>query len=141
MYISIPRLRQVGDTKKPRILHSGQYWQNVRRRAKEAKATHAESTAPPLGNGSRIFVPGRYQPYTSTLHPSSKLVTLATPTQLGSSEQTQVTKLAALRKKRHKAAAEARDARARKLKQEVEDADAALLARFRGKQTTTLKKR
>ncbi|KAJ7824887.1 hypothetical protein B0H14DRAFT_2596924 [Mycena olivaceomarginata] len=125
------------------------YWQDVRRRAKEAKAARTErearagSTAFPLGDGGHIFtfVPGRHQPYTSTLHPSGKLVTLATPIKPILSEQTQVAKLAALQKKRLKAAAEARAARARTLNQKVADADAALLARFQGKQMAPSKKR
>jgi hypothetical protein len=109
----------------PRIIHSGQYWQDVRRRTKEAKAARTErearagSTAFSLGDGGHIFtfVPGHHQPYTSTLHPSGKLVTLATPTKPVLSEQAQVAKLAALQKKRLKAAAEARAVRARKLNQ------------------------
>ncbi|KAJ7843568.1 hypothetical protein B0H14DRAFT_2585705 [Mycena olivaceomarginata] len=119
------------------ILHSGQYWQDIRRRAKETKAAHAErearapSIAPTLGDSGHVFtfVPGRRQPYTGLVQTSGKIVAVPNPKST-SQEQARVAQLAAKHKERRQAAEADRVARANRLQQQTKDADSALLARL-----------
>ncbi|KAJ7797238.1 hypothetical protein B0H14DRAFT_2619167 [Mycena olivaceomarginata] len=108
------------------ILHSGQYWQDIRRRAKETKAAHAErearapSIAPTLGDSGHVFtfVPGRRQPYTGLVQTSGKIVAVPNPKST-SQEQARVAQLAAKHKERRQAAEADRVARANRLQQEL----------------------
>ncbi|KAJ7833440.1 hypothetical protein B0H14DRAFT_3462722 [Mycena olivaceomarginata] len=120
----------------PKTLHSGQYWQDVRRcskMAKEANEARAARTAMPgildSSHGSHVFtfVPGRSQPYTSMLDSSGKLLPISGPSKPRSAEETQVARLAAQQKRLR-----AWTARTRQLQQESEAADAALLALLKG---------
>ncbi|KAJ7336148.1 hypothetical protein DFH08DRAFT_813392 [Mycena albidolilacea] len=128
------------------ILHSGQYWQDIRCRAKETKAPHAEwearapSIAPTLGDSGRVFtfVPGRRQPYTGLVQTSGKIMAVSNPKST-SQEQARVAQLAAKHKERRQAAEADRVARANRLQQvrahfsqQTKDADSALLARLNG---------
>ncbi|KAJ6448973.1 hypothetical protein C8R47DRAFT_1210028 [Mycena vitilis] len=108
------------------ILHSGQYWQDVRRRTKEARAARlerearAESFAPSLVDGTEVFtfVPGRAQPYTSVLHPSGRLLPVSGRAKSGMAavqESREVARLAAERRKRRRAEEQATAERAKRL--------------------------
>ncbi|KAJ7438842.1 hypothetical protein B0H11DRAFT_2254347 [Mycena galericulata] len=67
------------------ILHSGQYWQDLRRRAKAASdarvaaAARADSFAPILGDGATIitFTPGCSVPITSVQYPNGRIVPIS----------------------------------------------------------------
>ncbi|KAJ7494555.1 hypothetical protein B0H11DRAFT_1910569 [Mycena galericulata] len=61
------------------MLHSGQYWQDLRRRSKIAKAeaaARAETFAPILSHGSTVvtFTPGRADPIISYQQPNGRLI-------------------------------------------------------------------
>jgi hypothetical protein len=104
---------------KHEILHSGQYWQDLRRRSKEAKAARAareeqaETFGADLCNSARVytFVPGSAVPFTSWQQRSGKLVPLSGPS---SSGQHEAARLAVLRRKHLHAE---RAARAKKLEE------------------------
>jgi hypothetical protein len=104
------------------ILHSGQYWQDLRRRAKEAKAARAQreartpSTAPSDSGHVFTFVLGHHQPYTGLVQSSGKVVSVSNP-EATLQEQACVAQLATQHKKRHQAAEADRVARANRLQQ------------------------
>ncbi|KAJ7807701.1 hypothetical protein B0H14DRAFT_2609490 [Mycena olivaceomarginata] len=104
------------------ILHSGQYWQDLRRRAKEAKAARAQreartpSTAPSDSGHVFTFVPGRHQPYTGLVQSSGKVVSVSNP-EATLQEQARVAQLATQHKKCRQAAEADRVARANRLQQ------------------------
>ncbi|KAJ7844069.1 hypothetical protein B0H13DRAFT_1909113 [Mycena leptocephala] len=59
------------------ILHSGEYWQTLRRAKAEREARRAAQPRPdyvPDGGLIFTFVPGRAEPVTSTLHPNGSLI-------------------------------------------------------------------
>ncbi|KAJ6498348.1 hypothetical protein C8R47DRAFT_1212056 [Mycena vitilis] len=123
---------------KPEILHSGQYWQDLHRRVKDARTARAareaqaELFSPTLVDGTEVFtfVPGRAQPYTSVLHPSGRLMPIHGTSQ--SAEETrEVARLASERKRRYRANEKACLERTRKLNQKAHDSDAELVARLR----------
>ncbi|KAJ7446810.1 hypothetical protein B0H11DRAFT_1929849 [Mycena galericulata] len=69
----------MSDTKRFEVLHSGQYWQDLRRRSKIAKAeaaARAETFAPILSHGSTVvtFTPGRADPIISYQQPNGRLI-------------------------------------------------------------------
>ncbi|KAJ7821556.1 hypothetical protein B0H14DRAFT_3471463 [Mycena olivaceomarginata] len=78
------------------------------------------------------FVPGRSQPYTSTLDSSGSLVPISGPLKLRSEEETEVSRLAAQQKRLREAQESTRTRRTRELQQQSEAADAALLALLKG---------
>ncbi|KAJ7748844.1 hypothetical protein B0H14DRAFT_3513698 [Mycena olivaceomarginata] len=99
------------------ILHSGQYWQDLRRRAKEAKAAHAaqeelqaDTLGPNLCNGTHIytFVPGSAVPFTSLQQRNGKLLPLSGPS---STQKHEAAKLAVLHGRCRRAKEKARAAR------------------------------
>ncbi|KAJ6477687.1 hypothetical protein C8R45DRAFT_934345 [Mycena sanguinolenta] len=120
------------------ILHSGQYWQDLRRRAKEAKEAHAarvpraESVGSDLCDGGRIytFVPGCAVPFTSLQQRNGKLLPLSGPS---STAQREAAKSAVHRRKHRRIQEQARAVRAKKLEEEAAAADAVLIARLQGK--------
>ncbi|KAF8139535.1 hypothetical protein K438DRAFT_1995906 [Mycena galopus ATCC 62051] len=132
------------------IIHSGQYWQDLRRHAKEAKAAqaerqaHGETSAPTVCDGGHIFtfVPGRTVPYTSVRHPNGKMVPVAGSSHPGpmtsgaQEEAVAAARLLAQQKRRRMAENTARAVRAKQLQQRVEDTDAALLARLQRRKKT-----
>jgi hypothetical protein len=96
------------------ILHSGQYWQDLRRRAKEAKAAHAaqeepqaDTLRPNLCNGAHVytFVPGSAVPFTSLQQRNGKLLPLSGPS---STQKHEAAKLAVLHGQRRRAKEKAR---------------------------------
>ncbi|KAJ7798672.1 hypothetical protein B0H14DRAFT_2617749 [Mycena olivaceomarginata] len=104
------------------ILHSGQYWQDLRRRAKEAKAAHAaqeelqaDTLGPNLCNGAHVytFVPGSAVPFTSLQQRNGKLLPLSGPS---STQKHEAAKLAVLDRRR-RAKEKARAARVKKLEE------------------------
>ncbi|KAJ7191679.1 hypothetical protein B0H12DRAFT_1082784 [Mycena haematopus] len=119
------------------ILHSGQYWQDVRRRAKEAKAAReaaqerAETFAPHPSDGGHVytFVPGRATPITSVQQRDGKLHHLSGPSRTA---QHTAPDLAAIHKQRHRIEELGRVTRAKKLEEDAAAVDAALLARLKG---------
>ncbi|KAJ7727867.1 hypothetical protein B0H14DRAFT_2640810 [Mycena olivaceomarginata] len=107
------------------ILHSGQYWQDVRRRAKEAREAialreaRAQSLSRTFGDGSQIFtfVPGHAQPFTNLMDRSGKLHRVSELSSAGGHDEARAAMLAASWKKRHSAEEKARALRAKKLQQ------------------------
>ncbi|KAF8191960.1 hypothetical protein K438DRAFT_1762533 [Mycena galopus ATCC 62051] len=120
------------------VLHSGQYWQDVRRRAQDAKAARArrergDSAFPSEGAQTVFtFAPGSPHPYTNLLQPNGKMVALSGPSKNTLREDGRAIRLATERKKQQRASLEARVKRAKQLQQRADDADAALLARLNG---------
>ncbi|KAJ7818422.1 hypothetical protein B0H14DRAFT_3473809 [Mycena olivaceomarginata] len=122
------------------ILHSGQYWQDVRRRAKEAREAislreaRAQSLSRTFGDGGQIFtfVPGRAQPFTNLMDRSGKLHRVSELSSAGGHDEARAAMLAASWKKRHSAEEKARALRAKKLQQKAEEVDAELIARLKG---------
>ncbi|KAK7048780.1 hypothetical protein R3P38DRAFT_3175025 [Favolaschia claudopus] len=125
---------------RPEILRSGQYWQDVRRRAKEAKAAREareageEESTPSLCDGAQVFTfaPGHSQPFVSIQHSGGRLLPISGPSTSRSLEmRRQAEKEAERQKKRCRLEAAQRQAKNRALQQKAIDADAALLARLR----------
>lgn len=143
------------------ILRSGQYWQDLRRRSKEAKAARTAreagqeaqvaSFAPTLCGGSHVFtfVPGRSQPCTSLQQRSGKLLPISGPSSTGAEEEKRIARFAAEWKTRRHTEEQTRALRAKKLQQvlqrqyfsagtcsqlsqKAEEADADILARLNG---------
>ncbi|KAJ7500474.1 hypothetical protein B0H11DRAFT_2225469 [Mycena galericulata] len=66
------------------ILHSGQYWQDLRRRAKaarDARIAAADSFAPVLADGATIitFTPGCSVPIISVQYPNARVIPISGP--------------------------------------------------------------
>jgi hypothetical protein len=145
-----------------KILHSGQYWQDLRRRSKEAKAARTAREAgqeaqvasfvPTLCGGSHVFtfIPGRSQPSTSLQQRNGKLLPVSGPSRTGTEEEKRVATFAAEWKTRRHAEEQTRLLRAKRLRQvlqrqylsagtcsqlsqKAEEADADMLARLKGK--------
>jgi hypothetical protein len=142
-------------------LHSGQYWQDLCRRSKEAKAActareagqeaQVVSFVPTLCSGSHVFtfVPGRSQLSTSLQQRNGRLLTVSGPSRTGAEEEKRIATLAAEWKTRRHAEEQTRMLRAKRLQQvlqgqyfsagtcsqlfqKAEEADADMLARLKG---------
>lgn len=105
------------------ILHSGQYWQDVRRRAKNRKAerelaeAQAETFNPSFSDAPTVltFVPGRTEPFASIVLSSGHLQPVPTKSTSQSQDNPDLLKrLAAGRAKRRREAEDATAERARK---------------------------
>ncbi|KAK7029757.1 hypothetical protein R3P38DRAFT_2775187 [Favolaschia claudopus] len=128
---------------RPEKLRSGEYWQDVRRRSKEAKAAREARIAgegefaPSLCDGAQVFTfaPGHSQPFVSVQHPGGRLLPVSGPSNPQSLEaRRRMEKEVGRQKKRCQREAEERRARTQALRQsrqKAADADAALLARLR----------
>ncbi|KAF8210746.1 hypothetical protein K438DRAFT_1752524 [Mycena galopus ATCC 62051] len=126
-----------------KILHSSQYWQDLRRCAKEVKAacedrqSYGEISQP--GDDAYIFtfVPGRAQPYMSIRDRNGRIVLVFGPSKSAVlQERGRVSKLVAEQKAQLEAKCKTRATWAKQLQQRAADADTALLARLQGKRRT-----
>ncbi|KAF8131314.1 hypothetical protein K438DRAFT_1788308 [Mycena galopus ATCC 62051] len=112
------------------ILHSGQYWQDLRRRVKETKAACDErrdrgAISPPGDDGYiYTFVPGHAQPYTSVRNHNGRIVHVAGPSRSAApKEGGRVSQLVAQRKAQLEAERKGRAERAKQLQQRAAGAE------------------
>ncbi|KAK6980523.1 hypothetical protein R3P38DRAFT_2809187 [Favolaschia claudopus] len=124
---------------RPEILRSGEYWQDLRRRkreadaAREARQAGEAEDAPSLCDGTQVFTfaPGHSQPFVSVQHPGGKLLPVTGPSASSSPEtRRRIQREAARTKKRCDLERDRRLATSKALKQKSDAADAALLARL-----------